>query len=99
MRRKTALFLVMCNDRDGKLLTDKAMVAARWREHFKVLLNGGNGRATDKIFESMKTDRLWNLHEIKAAIRRLKNKKASEKDELPSKLLMHGSEQLYHRII
>lgn len=104
VRRKTAPSPVMCNDRNGNLLTDKTMVAARWREHFEVLLNGGSGRATDRIRidDDGQAVEPPTLDEVKTAIRGLKNNKAAGKDELPAELLKHGSEQLYqllHRII
>lgn len=41
----------MCN-KHGNLLTDGAMVSARWREHFEVLLNGpGYGENTKNRIE------------------------------------------------
>lgn len=39
VRRKTTPSPVTCNDLEGNLLTDKNMVAARWREHFDVVIN------------------------------------------------------------
>ncbi|XP_058839579.1 uncharacterized protein LOC131695065 [Topomyia yanbarensis] len=75
----------MCNDREGNLLTDKTMVAARWREHFETLLNRENVSAS--------TNRIRISDD--EAIKELKNCKAAGKDELPVELFKHGSEQLH----
>lgn len=41
VRRRTTPSPIMCNDMEGNLLTEKTAVAARWKEHFQQLLNGG----------------------------------------------------------
>ncbi|XP_062709021.1 uncharacterized protein LOC134288373 [Aedes albopictus] len=99
--KKTAPSLVMCIDRE---MTDLTMVTARWREYFEELLNGGNGRATDRIRidDDGQAVEPPTLDEVKTAIRGLKNNNAAGKDELPVQFLKYDSEQLYqllHRII
>lgn len=41
-QNNTVPVLAMCEDREGNLLTDKTAVAAKWKEHFQQMLNGGN---------------------------------------------------------
>ncbi|XP_038116615.1 uncharacterized protein LOC119768902 [Culex quinquefasciatus] len=48
VRKKATPSPVMCNDREGNLLTDKTAVAARWKEHFQQLLNG-RGKAVKEL--------------------------------------------------
>jgi hypothetical protein len=97
---------VMCNDKDGNLLTDKPMVAARWKEHFQTLLNGEEreeqNRNRMRIASDGQAVEPPTQDEVKQAIRQLKNGKAAGKDGLPAELLKAGSERLYdaiHRII
>jgi sorting nexin-29 len=104
-RHKTAPVPAMCNDREGNLLTDRAMVAARWKQHFEDLLNGSNegvSRNRIEIDDDGKAVEPPTLDEVKKALSELKNSKAAGKDEIPVELLKHGSEQLHqsiHRVL
>ena len=101
VRNRNAPSPAMCNDREGNLLTDKTMVAARWKEYFETLLNGECERVSrhrTNIGDDGQAVDPPTLDEVKKAIHELKNNKAARKDELPAELLKHGSEQLHQMI-
>ena len=93
---------VMCNDKDGNLLTDKPMVAARWKEHFQELLNGQEqdeqNRNRMRIMSDEQAVEPPTQEEVKKAINELKNGKAAGKDGIPAELLKAGSDRLYYAI-
>lgn len=98
VRSKTAPSPAMCYDREGNLLTDKTMVAARWKEYFETLLNGENERASTNrthIDDDGQAVEPPTLEEVKKAIRELKNSKAAGKDELPAELLKAAASTVY----
>ena len=100
-RHMTAQVPAMCNDRMGNLLTDRTMVAARWKEHFQRLLNGEDeiaSRSRIDVSDDGEAVEPPTLDEVKKALNELKNNKAAGKDEIPVELLKHGSEQLHQSI-
>ncbi|XP_058064632.1 uncharacterized protein LOC131214270, partial [Anopheles bellator] len=97
---------VMCNDREGNLITDRAEVARRWKEHFRVLLNGegnsGDERSSLVIENDGKAVDPPSMDEVKKAVKELKNCKAAGKDGIPAELFKVGSEKLLcalHRLM
>jgi len=102
VRNKSFPSPVMCNDREGNLLTEKESVLARWKEHFEMLLNGQSNRvdieSRMRIGEDGQTVEPPTLAEVQKAIKELKNCKAAGKDGLPAELLKSGSEQLHNTI-
>ena len=93
---------VMCNDKDGNLLTDKPTVAARWKEHFQALLNGEEPDEQSRNRMTIMSDEQAveppTQEEVKKAISELKNGKAAGKDGIPAELLKAGSERLYYAV-
>ncbi|XP_039450571.2 uncharacterized protein LOC120429605 [Culex pipiens pallens] len=91
VRKKATPSPVMCNDREGNLLTDKTAVAARWKEHFQQLLNE-NCSAVDPP----------TLEDVEKAVKELKNAKSAGKDGLSAELFKHGSArmiEILHQIV
>ena len=87
----------MINDRQGNITG----VAARWKEHFEVLLNGQVSRE-DTNRSSIEDDGQAvdppTLDEVRKATRELKNGKAAGKNGIPAEILKIGSARLYEAI-
>lgn len=63
------------------------MLAARWREHFETLLNGGNEITSENRINIDKDGQVvepTSLDEDKRAIMELENNKAAGMEELPA---------------
>lgn len=88
----------MSNNREGNycqanFLTDKTVVAARWRKHLEPLLNRENVSAsTNRLSISGDGQAVGTLNEVKKAIKELKN---SGKDELPAEVFKYAREKLH----
>ncbi|XP_055533253.1 uncharacterized protein LOC129723146 isoform X2 [Wyeomyia smithii] len=106
IRNRNVSAPVMCNDREGNLITDKTEVARRWKEHFSVLLNGEGNSGVKRSRMAIENDGQAveppSIDEVKKAVKELRNCKAAGKDGIPAELFKVGSEQLYraiHRIM
>lgn len=101
MRKKSAPAPVMINDSSGDLLTDRTRVAARWKEHFELLLNGQSDREGTnriRIEDDGQAVEPPTPDEVRKAVRELKNGKAAGKDGIPAELLKVGSDRLNEKI-
>jgi hypothetical protein len=81
----------MCRDKNGKLLTNKNQVLARWKEYFEEHMNGGSEseqptRPVDSKDDGVDID-LPNYEEIDGALKYLKNNKAAGADSIAAELL------------
>jgi len=78
------------------------MVAARWKEHFELLLNDpGSGERSEnriRIENDGQVVEPPTLDEVSKAINELKNCKAAGKDGVPAELLKAGSLRLHEAI-
>jgi hypothetical protein len=80
--------------KNGKLLTNKNRVLARWKEHFEEHLNQGSKleqptRPVDLRNDGVDID-LPSCEEIDAALKYLKNNKAAGLDSIGAELLKNG---------
>ena len=89
--------------KDGKLLTEPEQIKGRWQEYCSELyqhITTADQQALDEIFnnhsqqndENVETEPPISIHEIKAALKHLKNNKAAGSDEVPGELLKYGGE-------
>ncbi|XP_039449776.1 uncharacterized protein LOC120428760 [Culex pipiens pallens] len=106
VRKKATPSPVMCNDREGNLLTDKTAVAARWKEHFQQLLNGETREGIVEDRMNVEDDGIAvdppTLENVEKAVKELKNAKSAGKDGLPAELFKHGSArmiEILHQIV
>ena len=80
-----------CNDKSGKLITEKQGVLSRWQEFFSELLNGDHSRMTPQeetlVFNSNEDVPQPTTEEVRSAIQRLKNNKSAGSDGIPAELL------------
>jgi hypothetical protein len=76
----------MCQAKNGKLLTNKNQVLARWKEHFEEHLNKGSklGQPTRPVHvrdDGVDID-LPSCNEIEGVLKYLKNNKATGVDSI-----------------
>ena len=90
-----------CRDSQGNLVTDTQSALRLWREHFSKLLQGDDSEnSADRGMYPMppnnQDDSIPEISydEVRIAIRRLKNNKASGVDCLPGELFKTGGETL-----
>ncbi|XP_071041941.1 uncharacterized protein [Parasteatoda tepidariorum] len=79
----------LCKNKFGEIISDKQDILKRWHEHFKELFNE-NWEDAEIIAPEFINDidvEAPTIEEIRAAIKNLKNKKASEHDFISAKLL------------
>lgn len=83
-------------------MTDKPTVAARWREHFKVLLNRNDreerSRNSMRIASDGRAVEPPTQAEVPKTINELKNDKAAGKYGIPGEFLEAGGERLHNAI-
>ena len=81
----------MCEDKDGKLITDSRNVLKRWAEHFEELLNGTNREENTteetNYFGPDFEIRDLSVSEIKDSLKAMKNNKAPGEDNITAELL------------
>ena len=84
-----------CNDKSGKLITEKQGVLSRWQEFFSELLNGDHSRMAPKeetlVFNSNEDVPQPTTEEVRSAIQRLKNNNSAGSDGIPAELLKAAS--------
>lgn len=88
-----------CKSKEGQLLGEIEAVKDRWREYFQELLNP-DGLENNEVWDTRLDDdderetSAPTPEEIKKALKRLKNNKAPDEDNLPAELFKHGGEKL-----
>jgi hypothetical protein len=84
----------MCRAKNGKLLTNKKQVLARWKEHFEKHLNEGSKlkqptRPVNLRYDGVNID-LPSREVKEGALKYLKNNKAAGADSIAADLLKNG---------
>ena len=94
-------------DKDGTVLSDKEEIKQRWKEYYEDLYNAPRDidrTVLEEIPPNINPDEEPDItrSEVKAAVRKLKNRKAAGPDGLPGELLKHGGEPVIdflHKLI
>jgi hypothetical protein len=98
VRRPFEPQVALCRAKNGKLLTNKNQVLARWKEHFEEHLNEGSEseqptRPVNLSDDGVDID-LSSREEIEGALKYLKNNKAAGADSIAAELLKNGGPNL-----
>lgn len=85
---------------DDTIIADRGRVIEAWKQHFEQMLNVQTEQRGDiQVFSTVD---FWveepTTHEVKEAIKKLKNNKAPGKDNIPSECLKYGGDFLHQQI-
>ena len=86
------------------LVTERAEILARWKQHFSDLLNTPSSIAQDALDrivslpEHSSLDVLPTSEKVAAAVSEMRNGKAPGSDGIPAEIYKHGGDALLHRL-
>jgi hypothetical protein len=93
---------LVCNDKDGKILSDKRQILERWQQYFKELINSETTRMNSiNIHEGpINNSELEEptYDKINEIIKNLKPNKAAGPDEILPEFIKNGSLTLKQKI-
>ena len=91
--------LKTCRNKEGEPLIIEREILERWKEYFNDLYLTESNAIEESNYQSAEIQiRPIELEEVRAAIRKLKNCKASGEDEITAELFKYGGEVLTERI-